>query len=471
MRREKIESTKEKRLITALILSDEVMGAVADTLDPHLFDGGHFKELALWCLDYYKRYGEAPKHHIEGIYFSWAEKNAENPNADAIHDLLETLSDEYEQEPDLNVPYLVDSFEEYLTFRKAEKLRDDLDWSLAQGDINETVVAIENFHKVEAQVGLGTDPLNDEDAWKKAFQSSLDPLIIFPGDAGDFLHPALTRDALIAIQGPEKRGKTMWCIEFAMRALRRRKKVALFEVGDLSERQMLMRIGMRLAGLPLWQSQCGMIKYPTEIAIDPSNKDDPISLKMKAKKCNTTISYANSMKAIQSFRRGIGIKEGSKYFMTSTHANSTINVRGIQGVLQGWERMYDFVPDIIIIDYPDILAPEDDRKDGRGQINDTWKALRRLSQEYHALVLAPTQADADSYETNTQSMKNFGESKQKYAHVTGTLGLNQVEEEKALEVMRLNWIVLRESPFLSQRCLWVGQCPSLGRAFSCATLI
>ena len=123
----------------------------------------------------------------------------------------------------------------------------------------------------------------------------------------------------------------------------------------------------------------------------------------------------------------------------------------------------------MIIDYPDILAPEDPRQEKRHQINDTWKALRRLSQVLHCCVIAPTQADADAYKGKTQSMSNFSEDKRKMSHVTGMLGLNQTDEEKMAGVMRLNWIVLREAEFVSSQCLYVAQCPKLCRSFCCAS--
>ena len=97
-----------------------------------------------------------------------------------------------------------------------------------------------------------------------------------------------------------------------------------------------------------------------------------------------------------------------------------------------------------------------------------WKALRRLSQEKHCLVMAPTQADAASYDAYTLTAKNFSEDKRKLGHVTGMLGLNQIEEEKVAGIMRLNWIVLREAPFSIDRFLYVGQCLPLARSFCCS---
>jgi len=470
MKREPIKGKKERQLITALILSDEVIATVAPVMDVHLFEGGHFGEVAKWCFDYYEQYSEAPKQHIEGIYYSWADKNEGNPHTDAIRELLEDLSEEYEYVDELNVPYLIDSFRDYFTLRKAEKLRDNLDYSLSQGDLNEIVNSIEEFHTVETNIGQGVDPLNDKEAWEEAFQAPLEPLVEFPGDAGKFLNHAFARDSLIMVQGPEKRGKTMWCFEFMARGLRKRRKVAFFQAGDLSRNQMLLRLAIRLQGLPLWGHQCGNINYPYKLIRDEDNEEQPIRMKKKTKKCPITISQYGALKAIESFKKGIGITSNKPYLKFSTHANSTLNVKDIEGILKGWERMDGFVPDIIIVDYPDILAPERRALEGRDAINETWKSLRRLSQTYHACVICPTQADAASYEVNTQTMKNFSEDKRKFAHITAGLGLNQTETERELGFMRLNWLVLREAPFLVGRCLFVGQCPELNRALTCSVL-
>ena len=150
----------------------------------------------------------------------------------------------------------------------------------------------------------------------------------------------------------------------------------------------------------------------------------------------------------------------------------SINVAGISGILDMWELEKDFIPDIVIIDYPDILdyEPGTGNMAERDKINTRWKALRRLSQERHNLVIVPTQADTDSYDAEFMNMKNFTEDKRKLSHVTGMLGLCQKEEEKEKGLMRLNWVVLREDEFVSSRCLHVAQCLPLARAFCCAVL-
>ena len=76
--------------------------------------------------------------------------------------------------------------------------------------------------------------------------------------------------------------------------------------------------------------------------------------------------------------------------------------------------------------------------------------MRNLSQERRQgkqpLVITATQADADSYDKNLLTLKNFSEDKRKYGHCTAMYGLNQDPQgnEKKIGVMRINELVIRE---------------------------
>lgn len=492
MRRRKIDSKVERGLLIALIVSRDFLAQASVVLDLDLIDSGPFRTVAKWCLDYFKEYGNAPGRQIESLYHSWVEKSEEpGPETEAIHDLLEGLSNEYDAAGTINVQYHLDELGVYLKRKGLRKLRDDLEYSLHSGDEQEAEQTVLNYKVVEVGGGAGVDPFADPAVWERAFSDPALPVIEFPGDAGRFFNTALTRDALIGIQAPEKRGKTFWCLEFMFRALRTRKKVAMFQTGDLSEAQLVRRMGSYLSRRPSLKEFCGAIKMPTEIERpkdrkahkddgdeddeDGGSKDKPKSRPLPPMKHHTIqadkpIRKGACIRACESFMRRNGLSLTHPFLRISVHANSSINVQGIEAILDRWDMQNNFIPDVVIIDYADILAPEDPKKDARWQINDTWKALRRLSQERHCLVIAPTQSTREGYEAEVQQMKHSSEDKRKLAHVTGMLGLNQTDEEKDAGVMRLNWVALRESPFNVKRCLWVGQCLALGRAFCCGAL-
>ncbi len=473
MDRKKVDSNRERRLLIALIMSKPFLAQASSVLDPSLIDAPHFRQIAEWCLDYYREYGKAPELHIVDLYNAWAEENENTSLVESIHDFLEALSEEYEKEipkDEFNVPFLIDQLGLFLSHRQMKKLHDDISYSLVQGEYKEAESLVTAYKSVEVGLGSGFDPLNDNEVWERAFADPMKPLIEFPGAAGSFFAHSLQRDSLIGIQAPEKTGKTMWCVEFVWRALRQRKKVALFEVGDLSESQIVLRMGVRFADRPLWKRLCGDIPIPSRIRKDP-DEDAGYSVISKKAKRNIPLTKRAVFRGRKRFRRANGLGKKT-YLMTSVHSLGSISVRGIEAVLDQWLVEREFIPDVIVIDYADILAPEDSKKQGRDQINDTWKALRRLSQERHALVIAPTQADAGTYsqEITLQTMKNFSEDKRKLGHVTGMFALNQSPAEKDMNGMRLNWIVLREAPFNIRRCLYVGTCFALGRALCCSTL-
>ena len=154
-----------------------------------------------------------------------------------------------------------------------------------------------------------------------------------------------------------------------------------------------------------------------------------------------------------------------RQFKLSCHPNTTLNVQGIRAHLDTWEHFEGWVPDVILIDYADIMAPEpgDEHKETRHQQNGTWKAMRRLSQEKHSLVIVPTQSDAESYDAVRLQLKHFSEARTKYDHVTAMLGLNQSDEEKRRGIARAGWMLLRHGSFDPLRMVVLLQSMAQGR--------
>jgi replicative DNA helicase len=128
--------------------------------------------------------------------------------------------------------------------------------------------------------------------------------------------------------------------------------------------------------------------------------------------------------------------------------------------LQTYERS-GWVPDIVVIDYADILAPPAGVADNREQINHAWKQMRSLSQEFHCLVVTATQSDAASYNQWILNRRNFTDDKRKLAHVTSMLGINQTEEEKEFGIFRYNFIASREQKYKETKCVYLASCLSI----------
>ncbi len=171
------------------------------------------------------------------------------------------------------------------------------------------------------------------------------------------------------------------------------------------------------------------------------------------------LDWRKALSACKDFQQK-RVKSMDHYLRMCVHPNSTVSVRDIHGTLTEWSRE-GWVADVVVIDYADILRMDYPGMEKRDCINQTWMDLRRLSQEFHCLVVTATQTNAASYKAAVVKREHFSEDKRKRAHSTGNIGLNQNELEKRLGLMRLNWILLREGEYLESRCVYVAGNPAL----------
>jgi hypothetical protein len=115
-----------------------------------------------------------------------------------------------------------------------------------------------------------------------------------------------------------------------------------------------------------------------------------------------------------------------------------------------------------IIDYPENLAPASPKLTPLEQIADTWALLRQLTEVRSCLGIVASQTNKEGFRSYYLSRNNFRGNLMILAHCTAFLGVNATDEEKASEIVRLNFIVRRESQFRESYCLHMASCLDVG---------
>ncbi len=501
-----VDAFIERRIVTGLVVSTEYINEIIDLYSPDFLSSSSARLLASWCVRYYEQYNKAPGRDIEGIFAHEMKQLSDEQVAD-IESILDSLAQDYEREQ-FNVDYLLDQTKEYFRIQNLRKLIDNVKSNLDAGAINEAEKAALQYVSLSAIENLESrviDPFDSASRIKKAFEKQAEPIMRFPKALGEFWNSQLTRDAFIGIMGPEKRGKSQILLEFAMRGMACGCNVAFFQAGDMSEDQQLRRIciylakksdkkryckGMYVPVVDCWYNQidtCTRKERECDIGIFPPNhmqKDITLEQLIEAKKANPDYVPCRNCKEMkgavwirweketepltwkEAYRKAKEWqKRHNKKFKLATYPNETLTVSEIKTLLDIWERRENFVPDVIVIDYADILEADPDikRLDWRNQNNKIWQRLRSLSQERHCLVVTATQAAASSYDKEKIKLTDFSEDKRKYAHVTAMYALNQTDEEKKLGVMRLSELVVRDDEFDRTRQVTILQCLQKGR--------
>jgi len=499
-----IDEFIERKICIGLIVSTDYIREVFLHWSSNLLESSFARVLSSWCFDYFNQYGKAPKQDIESIYTAKLKTGLSKDIAEAIDLLLRSLSNEYERSQ-FNLQYLLDQTKAYLRQRNLLQHTEKIQEAIKEGNITEAENLAFGYSSVAIQNNQSIDPFSQDirSQVKAAFQERGIPLIRFSKALGDMMNRELVRGAFIAFMGAEKRGKSFLLIDLALRAVRSGSNVVFFQAGDMTEAQQLRRISIYLAKRSDEVRYCKGMWIPTIDCLlhqtdecEIENREEIIDRIFKPKE---EITYDNLVQAAMHFKdhktcrncdrlvgtpwlewrpetqpltwqqaykvlRLFGKKFGSRFHL-STYPNEMLNIAEIKSLLSAWERRDGFVPDVIIIDYADILAPDPDfsRVDFRQQQGKIWQRLRSLSEEKHCLVITATQIKAAGYKKDLLSMADFSEDKRKFAHVTAMYGLNQTPEEKRIGVMRINELVVREADFDSLRPVTVLQRLQIGR--------
>lgn len=457
MKVQEFTDKQESKIVAAMVVSSQVLGKVTGVWHSGMARSPMANLVIPLLTRYFRKYGKAPGwRNAEPLFLAWASKAADK---DAVAALDVYLVQVREQDlgvaRGLNAEYWADLAGDFFTEVRLIRHLDKTKGFLDGGRMDEALKEVAAFSKVEMRKGGPINLLHDEIEIKTTFDRRSENLVVYPDGLGEFFQDQLGRDCFVAFTAREKAGKSWWLADLAWRAMQQRRRVIFFEVGDMSKNQAKKRFLTRAAQ---WPARSPTRKWPCTLRYPVAlpNKelvefqdltfDAPLSAER---------AHAAAQQVIQT-----QLKSNKPYFYLSCHANSSINVAGLNSILDDLERE-DWLADLICVDYSDILAPPAGIKEPREQINETWKQLRRMSQDRHCLVATATQANRASYGVNTLRMEHISEDKRKLAHTTGVVGINATDAEKAMGLCRLNWVVLREAEFVTERCVHVASCLAL----------
>ena len=515
---EPLNASFERKIVTGLIVSTEYITEIRRFWNIKLVQSSMAKRLCLWCIEYFDTYNKAPFKDIEGIFLEKLKtgKVPKDVAEEIEEEILPGLSDEYEREGKFNSEYLLAQTKRYFKERQLRLHTEQIQNLIDQGEITEAEnkalsFQVEQTEKIKVGLDLGTEEALY--AVDKAFNQELQRVITYPGPLGEMWNDQLVRGGFIGLLGPEKRGKTFRLMDMSIRAMNKKANVAFFQAGDMTEAQQLKRICVYLARKSDRERYCGKLFLPVKDCLwnqldtcESADREcdfglfrvkeelqagfrDSITFDMlKTAWEENQAEYKPCWNCKKNYKGSVWIKEietgdpltskeakehlfsfFGKYknrFKLSTHVNGTLTIQEMNTILQTWEKQDGFVPDVIVLDYADLLTTSK-TQEFRHQQDYIWRSLRAMSQEKHCLVITATQADAKSYETNRLKLSNFSEDKRKYAHVTAMYGLNQdkLGREKKLGLLRINELVVREGDFDSKEEVYILQNLQTGRPF------
>lgn len=446
----KIDVSVERRLLGNLIMSTRLLSAVQDIADPTLFESRLSRIVGGWVWDYYKKTGEAPSSSISDIY---VQRCGELEDADSamVSEFLRSASDEWKP---TNEKYSEEMALRYFRRRSVKRLSDELARVADNDDpaIAEKLVA--DYVKPDVHQSSGVSLLDAADSSKiaYAFDNEEEALFNFPDELGYVVGDFIVGDFIVFI-APPKRGKTWWLISTAINALLQGCNV-LFVSLEMSEEQMVRRF---------WQYLSGCSRNGETVAL-PYFEDTEDGRSTIVDSEVETAKIDTSSQAIKKIQQKVSMLSRGARIKLVNHPTGTYSVRDLRAELKNLEVYENFVPNVIVLDYADIMR-HSSGDDERSRINETYKALRGLASERKCVLATASQTGRETVGGMKDAREgNVSEDIRKVAHCTKMITINQNEKEAERNLYRISCATTRDGAVVHDQVVCTS-CLAIGRPF------
>ena len=445
MRREKLNTLNERDLLIGLITSDKFCREVAPILNPRQLEIDYSRILAGWIKDYVNNFNVAPKKDILKLYRAHVEEVTDDSLQDNILTFIEKIAKDFESQKTFNDDYAIQQAIQYLKSRSLKNFSEDIDSFITTGDIDKAEALITKYRKVEKNSGEGVSILDDSEIVLNAFTEEQDKLFAFDGAFGRLVGD-IHREDFVAFLAPMKAGKTFQLIDCGIEALRNGLNVVFYSL-EMSRTNMIKRI---------WKALSGQVTEDTELTIPYFAEDGSkwvIENKTTLKKASSILEIEKKQKSLKRMFRG-----GS--FKVFAEPAYSLTVESLETKLD--DLVHDgFMPDVIIIDYADIMMPSDRNSELRNQLDGIWKRLRAMAQKRKAVVFTASQTNRGAISREVEA-EDIAEDIRKLAHVTSMVSISKTKFCKENSLAIFSQLAVREGE-PEMRKVIATQCLALGR--------
>lgn len=472
IRRSTVDNSIEEQITTAMIMSDSFLSDIVPIFNKEYMQNSFARIVCYWCADHFNKFKKSPKMHIKDIFLMESEAGLPIEDREIIQTFLSKLNEQYMEGQGINAEYIKDNAFQYFRKRELQIRTKQASSFLDLGNIEKAEEQFSAYKKVAFLTSGWFNPFDSKEILE-VFDERDEDVFVLPGALGQILG-RVERGWFIAVLAPFKRGKSWFLQEMAVRALFQRFKVVFISL-EMNPKSLKERLYKRLTGFgsksgedtflyPVFDcelNQLGACDRPERTnsvrLLGPDGIKPDYNLDLEYRPCTycrdnflrdyraaswfepievPQFSYQETRKFINGVKQMYG--DNLRFIR---YPRFMAGISDIKRDLMILEQHEGFIPDVIIIDYADILKMAG--KDKRNEIDDIWKMIASLASERHCITFTASQGTRGSIYKRDLSQDDIAEWIGKLGHVDALLGLNQTSLEKQSKVIRVNLLVHR----------------------------
>jgi replicative DNA helicase len=365
---------------------------IVNLVKPEYFEFPSHSKIFSAVRDHYEKYKKLPNDD-----FIEQQLHSSKNERESIHDYTDEL--EYINRLDTSA---IDGEDYYLdlieSFAKREAMKDAIKQSLVlikEDRMEETETLVRNALTVSREVNVGQKYFADiSDRWDRTHNAdAVDKYKTLLPSLNQSLEGGLGSKELAMVIAPPGVGKSLWLVNQAVQSMVEGRKV-LYVSLEMSEDKIAQRFDSVVSLIPQGQlkAPAAQLKVSERLSIFQSN-------------------FPGSKLVIKEFPTG------------------TANVNSLRALLVQLRNYDDFIPDVIIVDYLELLRPVRENQHEYQAQQRIAEELRGLAMETKVLLWTATQTNRQGRAVKIITDAELGDSYGKIRTCDFAVSLNQSEQE------------------------------------------
>lgn len=420
---QRLSGALQENILTLLCFDDHAAKLIRSTVTPKLFESAVFREVATQACDFLDQFGTAIKEHLPDT-LEHILKGDDKRKATSYQRLLDNL---YSSSTSVNSEYVLAQLNKFVRQQTLKSAIVKAVEAMEDGRVDEAEVEMQrglNSQIVTFDSGLNfSDPAQvmglTDDVEEEGFDLGIPEL--------DSVGVIPRRKEMMMLIAPRGRGKSWFITHCAKMGLLQRWKTVVITL-EMSEKRYGARFLQSFFSLSTRESEVTLARL---VKGKDGGLQDVLHEQVEAmvlRQPKTNEFLARRISRQFSRRPPLWIKQ----FPTKA-----CTMPMLEAYLDGLERFHGFTPDLVIVDYPDLMSH--DMKNKRLELGEIVEGLRGLAVKRNAAMVTVSQPNAEGERATTITGNMASEDISKLATVDVMLTLNQTLAEKKLGLARL-WV-------------------------------
>jgi len=416
-----LNTSLQENILTMLVFSDKHINLLVNNLNVDLFDNVYYKRIAELSINFYRKFNTPPKGHIADLL----ERELKNPDKQEIYERI--LVNIYESYDTLNESYILSELDKFIRIQNLKQSIKKAFELLQYGKVDEVESLLEESRKKRIELfNPGIVFRHDNPEIFTKLETNEEDLIFTGIEVLDKLEHVPTRKELYILMASPGKGKSWFLVHLAKAALLQRKKVLHISL-ELGEGRLIQRY---------FQALFGIATKPVDLQLQNALFETDSFGNISRIKFNQ-IPHVRNLKeeGIEDFLKSKMEELIKPQLIIKEFPTGSLSIQKLRAYLDNLEGYYNFIPDIILLDYLDLMDIDVDKL--RIDLGRTAVELRGIAIERNLAMVTVAQSNRAGEDKAWLTRKNLGEDYSKVKTADVLITYNQLKHEKANGLARL----------------------------------